>query len=388
VVIIAFAAIFVDVRLSAPASSAVVTSTLHGTFAAATPAVSLSWPAMGQAAIAVPSVGIAVTSGPERPVPVASLTKMMTAFIILRDHPLAQGQNGPNITISQADVADYDGDTTTDEANALVALGEVLTERQMMGGMLVHSADNLADALARWDAGTIPAFVEKMNRAAAQLGMDHTHYADPSGFNVASQSTAGDVLKVATPDMANPTFASFALMTSITLPVAGTVSTYTPLLGFDGVIGVKSGFTNAAGGCDVLAAVRSAHGLPVLILSAVTGQEGPNVLGLAGSAALTLANSVTRFIGASTVAHSGDVVAHVSAARHTVDATVNASATVLNWPGGQATRVLESTEAVVAGAKRGTRIGSLVVVLGTQHLVIPVVLHQDLPKETLAQRLF
>ena len=75
--------------------------------------------------------------------------------------------------------------------------------------------------------------------------------------------------------MANPVFASLVQMSSITLPVAGTISSYTPLLGLAGIIGVKSGFTTAAGGCDVVAVVRPVHGHPTLLLAAVTGRWAP-----------------------------------------------------------------------------------------------------------------
>ena len=133
--------------------------------------------------------------------------------------------------MTQTDLDDFETDTVEDEANAQVAVGEVLTEHQLLEGLLVHSANNFADTLARWDAGDIPTFVAKMNAAAPQLGMDHTHYADPSGFDQGSQSTAGDLLKVAAHDMEDPTFASIVKMSSVTLPVAGTISTYTPWLG-------------------------------------------------------------------------------------------------------------------------------------------------------------
>ena len=64
-------------------------------------------------------------------------------------------------------------------------------------------------------------------------------------------------------------------MTSVTLPVAGTLSTYTPLIGLRGIIGVKSGFTAAAGGCDVLAVVTNGARAPTVLLpAAVTGQTG------------------------------------------------------------------------------------------------------------------
>ena len=213
---------------------AAVTDTMAPTVHVASSPVALPWPATGQAAVAVPSVGIEVSSGPETPVPIASLTKMMTAYIILHDHPVLVGQNGPAITMGQPDVDDFDNDTVEDEANAQVAVGEVLTERQLLEGLLVHSANNFADTLASWDAGSMAAFVAKMNSTAAQLGMVDTHYADASGFDQDSQSTAGDLLKVAAQDMENPTFVGIVRMSSVTLPVAGTISTYTPLLGLRG----------------------------------------------------------------------------------------------------------------------------------------------------------
>jgi serine-type D-Ala-D-Ala carboxypeptidase (penicillin-binding protein 5/6) len=388
-VVVLVAAGLAAVRLRRPAAVASVAAAMPGTIRVASlPAVTLPWPTTGQSAIAVPSIGVNVTSGPEQPVPIASLTKMMTAYIILRDHPLPLDQNGPPVTMTQTDVSDFDNDTVEDQANAEVAVGEVLTERQLLDGLLVHSANNFADTLARWDAGTIPAFVDKMNQTAAALGMSQTHYADPSGFDEGSQSTAGDLLKVAAPDMGNPTFAGIVKMTSTTLPVAGTISTYTPLLGFQGVIGVKSGFTSAAGGCDVVAVFRQAHGHSALILAAVTGQEGPNVLAQAGFIALNLANHVGSSIGAATIVHAGEVVAHVSVGGHTVAAAASSSAQMLTWPGVAAHRVLVDGRTMTAGASRGSRIGSVVVVLGTQRAVIPVRLRGHLAKPTMLQRLF
>jgi serine-type D-Ala-D-Ala carboxypeptidase (penicillin-binding protein 5/6) len=386
-VIVGLAAVAL-VRLQAPDPVAAVTATLPSSFHLTDAPVSLPWPAVGQSAVAVPSIGVDATSGPETPVPIASLTKMMTAYIILHDHPIGPDQNGPGITMTQTDVNDFNNDTVEDEANAQVTAGEVLTERQLLEGLLVHSANNFADTLARWDAGSIPAFVAKMNATAAQLDMDHTHYADPSGFDEGSQSTAGDLLKVAAPDMENPTFAGIVRMSSVTLPVAGTIASYTPLLGFQGVIGVKSGFTTAAGGCDVVAVVRSVHGTPTLILAAVTGQQGPNVLAAAGFIALNLADHASGVIGATPVVRAGQVVAHVSAAGHSVAATAASTAEMLSWPGVKGQRVLVDGRTISAGAKRGTRIGSVTVVLGSQRTTIPVTLRGYLPKPTVFQRLF
>jgi D-alanyl-D-alanine carboxypeptidase (penicillin-binding protein 5/6) len=382
---------FAAVRLRAPVAAATVTSTLSPTVTVSSPPVTLPWAAMGQSAISVPSLGVAQSSSNEVPVPVASLTKLMTAYVILRDHPLGVGQSGPNITMTPADVADYEADTTQDQANAAMSLGEVLSEQQLLEGMLVHSANDFADALATWDAGTLPAFVAEMNQVATELGMMHTTFADASGYNAASKSTASDILIVAAKDMEDPTLASIVRMPSVTLPVAGSVPTYTPLLGFLGAVGVKSGFTSQAGGCDVLAVARVVHGQKILILAAVTGQTGvnqPNVLLAAGGAALTLADAVDSSLGSLPVVRSGSVVARASATGHSVDAVAQSTADVLTWPGLSYHRVFVRTHAVAPGDGAGTRVGSVVVTLANRHIVVPVRLAQDLPKETLFQRLF
>jgi D-alanyl-D-alanine carboxypeptidase (penicillin-binding protein 5/6) len=379
---------FVGVRLRAPEPAPAVTPALTRTVHVPAQAVPLPWPTTGQGAIAVPSIGIDVASGPEKAAPVASLTKLMTAYVVLHDHPLALDQPGPSITVTQAEVDDYDSATVNDDSNAEVTLNEQISEAQVLGGMLVHSADNFADLLATWDAGSIPAFVAKMNATAARLGMDHSHFADASGVDPGSQSTASDLLKVAALDMADPTFASMVKMSSITLPVAGTISTYTPLLGLQGVIGVKSGFTSQAGGGDVLAVERTVHGKSVLLLAAVTGQTGPVVLAQAGLHALALVDALGPLIGSTQVLPGNQVVAHVSKAGSRIAATTSSSVSMLTWPGVSATRVFLPARHIADQARRGARVGTVVVTVGTQRVDVPVRLGGDIPPQTLLQRLF
>ena len=295
------AAAFVGVRLRARDPAPAVTPVLARTVSVPSHAVALPWPNVGQGAVDVPAIGIDVASGPEQPAAVAGLTKLMTAYVILHDHPLPLGQSGPTITVSQADVDDYNNDTVDDDSNAEVTAGEQISEQQVLSGLLVHSADNYADLLARWDAGSTTAFVAKMNADGAALGMSQSHFSDASGVNPASVSTASDILKAASADMEDPDFAAIVKMPAVTLPVAGTISSYTPLLGIQGVLGVKSGFTTAAGGCDVIAVIREVDGRQVLLLAAVTGQQGPEVLAQAGLHALALVDSLGPLIGTTQV---------------------------------------------------------------------------------------
>jgi serine-type D-Ala-D-Ala carboxypeptidase (penicillin-binding protein 5/6) len=379
---------FVGVRLRSPEPAPAVTASLARTVHVPAHTVTLPWPTTGQGAIAVPSIGIDVASAPEKAAPVASLTKLMTAYVVLHDHPLVLNQPGPMIAVTQAEVDDYDNATVNDDSNAEVTLNEQISEAQVLGGMLVHSADNFADLLATWDAGSIPAFVAKMNATASRLGMTNSHFADASGVDPGSMSTASDLLKVAALDMANPTFASFVDMSSITLPVAGTISTYTPLLGLQGVIGVKSGFTSQAGGGDVLAVNRTVHGKSVLLLAAVTGQTGPVVLAQAGLHALALVDALAPLIGSAQVLAPNLVVAHVGEAGHRLSAATAAPVSMLTWPGVRATRVFVPARHVADQARRGTRVGTVVVTVGGQRVDVPVRLGQDIPPQTLLQRLF
>ena len=207
--------------------------------------------------------------------PIASLTKMTNALVVLRDHPLPPGASGPAITITAADVAEYDSELHNDQSTIPVQLGEVLTERQMLEAMLTQSANNIAYSLALWDAGSISVFVGEMNAMAASLGATSSHYVDVSGYDPGSVSTASDCLRIAAAGMSDPTFAQVVGMSSITLPLMGTRPNIVSEIGSDNVVGVKSGYTSQAKGCMVLAADETVDGRQVQVLVAVLGQPVP-----------------------------------------------------------------------------------------------------------------
>src|SRR5436190_18292396 len=120
----------------------------------------------------------------------------MTAYLVLRDHPLRVGRDGPTIALTDADVADTDRRRRQEESVVSVAAGERLTELQALQALLLPSANNIAAVLARWDAGSDDRFVARMNDTARSLGMGSTYYTDPSGFDPATVSTAVDQLRL------------------------------------------------------------------------------------------------------------------------------------------------------------------------------------------------
>jgi serine-type D-Ala-D-Ala carboxypeptidase (penicillin-binding protein 5/6) len=231
------------------------------------------WPAHGQAAVQIGRSRI--QAGPQQhAASIASVAKVMTAYLVLRDHPLGLGEDGPTLTLTDDDVADADRRRGEEESVVSVAAGEQLTERQALQALLLPSANNIAAVLARWDAGSTERFVSRMNATARSLRMTRTRYTDPSGYDDATVSTAADQVRLVVRAMQFPVFASIVATPSATLPVAGTVHNTNMLLGRDGFVGVKTGSTAAAGGCFAFRAVRWIHGKRTTITGVVLGQPG------------------------------------------------------------------------------------------------------------------
>jgi serine-type D-Ala-D-Ala carboxypeptidase (penicillin-binding protein 5/6) len=232
----------------------------------------IDWPATGQGAVAVLGSGL-MASSPRQPiVPIASLTKMMTAYIILHDHPLRPGESGPSLTMNASDYAEWVQADSTDESNVGIKMGEVLSEYQLLEALLIPSADNVAVMLADWDAGSVPAFVAKMNATARALGLVSTTYADASGVNPKSRSTASDQAILAATLMSNPVVRSIVRQPSLPFQVNGTIWNFNPALGTDGIIGVKSGYTSQAQACLATAAFRDVGGRSVLVVAVSLSQ--------------------------------------------------------------------------------------------------------------------
>ena len=234
---------------------------------------SVHWPATGQAAYWVEGTAGPATSGPERPVPIASVTKMMTALVSLEQAPLADRDGGFSTTVTAADLDDTEERRARGESVVPVQAGDRINERQALLGLLLPSAGNLAHLLATRTAPSEAAFVRRMNDRAASLGMRHTSYVDVSGYDPGSQSTAYDQTLLARAGLQNPTFAWLVGQQQAELPTTGLVTTTDQLLGRDGFVGVKTGYTTSAGGCFVFASRRLVDGRSRLVVGAVLGQR-------------------------------------------------------------------------------------------------------------------
>lgn len=256
----------------------------------------VSWPQQGQAAFVVGSDRPAASSQQDTPVAIASLAKVMTAYLTLERYPLSGVQDGFTITVTAAEAQAVAQERSEGQSVVAVAAGEQLTERQLLEALLIPSGNNIADLLATAVAGSEMSFVAEMNAQARALGMDHTTYTDPSGFDASTVSTAADQLRVFQQAMRFPVFRQIVSMGSVTLPVAGTVTNFDPLID-EGYAG-KTGSDSAAGGCLAFFTDVTIGGRRQTVVGVVLGQgQGSDtqaLLAAAAQAAEQLVDSVVQ----------------------------------------------------------------------------------------------
>ncbi len=296
------------------------------------------WPAGAEAAVGLPGTGLLGTHGGSQPVPIASLAKIMTAYVVLSGHPLPAGGSGPAITVTAADASAYASDQQQGQSVVRVTPGEKLTERQALEAMLIPSGNNIAWMLARWDAGSEGAFVVKMNARARSLGLRQTRYADASGADPATVSTAADQFRLTLRALQIPAFGQIVAMPQVMLPVAGVAYNVNAALGHGGITGVKTGSSSQAGGCLAFAATRTVAGSQITIAGVVLGVQAtpaqPSELGGVISASENLLASIGGDLEHVQVIEPGAVLGRVSSAWTAGPAAVAATGiAVTAWPG-------------------------------------------------------
>ncbi len=341
-------------------------------------------PEGGASIVAVDGLGTLGQSPEDEPKPIASVTKMMTAYVLLQEHPLQAGESGPTVEVTQHDADRYWEMVAEDQSVQPVNAGGVLTELQLLQGMLIPSANNYAEIAAVWDAGSIEAFVTKMNAQALALGMNSTVYDDASGFSDLTVSTVADQLILARKAMNNPVFAQIVGMADVDLPAAGTVANVNELLGVGGIVGIKTGQTEAAGGNLMFAAQRQIGGQTVEVIGGVLHQEDHQG---AFDGTITILNSLNNSLQVLRVVPSGQPVGTVEPPwGDPVDVVVGQDVTMLVWPGMTLETTVEYTT-VKADMKAGDLVGDLIVRVGEQEQHVPLLLASDLPSAGLSYKL-
>jgi D-alanyl-D-alanine carboxypeptidase (penicillin-binding protein 5/6) len=198
---------------------------------------------------------------PHRELPIASLTKMMTALIIAQRHKLREK------VLIRPRVMRYGGSGV-----GVLPLGKRVKLGALLDGLLLVSGNDAAIALAQDDARGLKAFVRRMNRRASQLGLACSHFSTPSGIkDRRNHSCPLDLATLARMDLANPVVGRIVGMrrARMKFPIKGGILdlfNINPFIDDPGVTGVKTGLTNAAGRCYVITAHVKGRYLGVVLL--------------------------------------------------------------------------------------------------------------------------
>ncbi|GAA4688405.1 hypothetical protein GCM10023324_48960 [Streptomyces youssoufiensis] len=352
----------------------------------------MPWPSKGQAVVDVEGLGSLGAYGEQKPAPIASVAKVMTAYVIMRDHPMKAGTDGPKIKIDAKAAADA-GKDADGESVVKVDEGAQITQREAIESIMIASANNIARLLARWDAGSEAAFVTKMNEAAKDLGMKNTTYTDPSGLNATTVSTAVDQVKLAKKAMDDPVFREVVKMPNYEDSRGDVHGNWNHLVPFNGVVGIKTGTTTKAGGNLVFAAEKKIGGTTQLIIGAVLSQppaeRDNSILTGALDASKKLILKAQDTLQARKVVKKGDVVGEVDDGLGGKTPVVAVKdVTAVGWPG--LTVNLDLTD----GGKKlphtqdaGTEIGTLTVGQGPGQVKVPVALGEDLAEPSFGTKL-
>lgn len=332
----------------------------------------LPWPDVGSAAVGVSGLGLIAASGNIPPAPAASVAKVMTALVLLTDKPLAKGESGPTLIITDQDVATYLADAADQQSVVPVTAGEQLTEFQALQALLIPSGNNIAETLARWDAGSVAAFVAKMNQRAVALHLTRTTFADPAGLSTQTVSTPTDLLALGMAAMQQEVLAQIVSLPQATLPVAGAVYNVNAALGQSGIIGIKTGSGLNLGANFLFAAAATVDGESVTLYGCLMGLP---TLDAAFNEAEALIGTMQDALRVRKVIARYDVVGDYETAwgSHS-DLVATADATLVEWPGMILRQRLDARSVVLdQPVASGTSEGKLHLVLGDQQVDVPLV---------------
>ncbi|MFI8100930.1 serine hydrolase [Streptomyces sp. NPDC086023] len=398
-VVLLLASVFAGVQALRPVPTATLTTEGAAASATVDGRLDLPWPAAGQGAVRVQGAGDVGTFGMQKPVPTASVAKVMTAYVILRDHPLKKNEDGPRIEVDAQAV--QDGTAEHESRIEGLTAGSTFSQQDMLKMLMIPSGNNVARLLARWDGGGDQgAFVAKMNAAAKELGMTSTRYTDPSGLDPKTVSTATDQLKLAEAVMKFDAFRAIVALPNARiegLPAPINNNNDNLLLSGLSIKGIKTGSSSAAGGALMWAAYKTVGDKTPLIIGTLMDQhvDGPDPdairsLGLVKDNSKKIIEAVRNALTAATVVKKGQVVGYVDdhlGTRTPLVATQDVTAVAVPGQKLSLALALDGSGKLPAEAPAGTVVATLTVGTGPGAPTVPVAVQHDLEAPSFGARL-
>ena len=330
----------------------------------------LPLPSYGASAIAaVGYPGLLASAGVSTPLPIASITKIITALVVLEKDPLGVGEQGPSIRFTAADEAILKAYAARDGDTYPIQVGGSLSELQVLTIALVPSANNYARALADWAYGSEANFLPIARAWLTAHGLTSTTLTDCTGLNPQNTSTPTDLIALGKLALASPVISSIISIRSATLPVVGLVNNTNPLLGEVGVNGIKTGTLDNAGASLLFSSRLDLGGHVVTLVGVVLDGPTHPIIDTAIAALLKVARGAFHV---TTLASKGQVFARYRTAWGATTSAVAARKVTVVLLDGTPVSSTTAVHAAVPG-KKGTILGLVNFAAGNQRATVPLV---------------
>lgn len=348
----------------------VVTAPAYETAAA----VELATPRAVASAMLAEGEGMLLERGSTDPLPIASITKLITALVVLDAHPLGADEAGPGIRMTNADAALYRRYDGLGASVAPVKVGAELTLREMLEVMLIDSAGNYAVSLATWAFGSEEAFLEATRAWLAEKGLSSVVVVEPTGRDPGNVATAADLLRIGQLALADPALPGIVSIVETRVEGAGAVVNSNKLLGYHGIDGLKTGTLNSFGANLLFSGDVEVGAERIPVVGVVLGAVDHGTL---NADVRDLYDRVREGFRVVRVATEGDPIGTYETVWGDTAAAVAAeTAELVVWSG---TPVTATTEVAPVGlSKAGRTVGTLSVTAGSRSATVPIVLAEPI----------
>jgi D-alanyl-D-alanine carboxypeptidase (penicillin-binding protein 5/6) len=334
-------------------------------------AAALTFPGYGASAIgAVGYPGVLATSGSDKALPMASITKIVTALVTLEAHPLGVDDSGPAVTMTATDVALFTAYRHENGKVAPVHVGEVYTQRELLDLALIESANNYATTLALWAFGSEKKYVAAARAWLLAHDLPGIVIVDATGLDTGDRATATDLVELGRLALADPVISAIVGTESLTLHDVGLVENSNELLGTHGVTGIKTGTLDTFGANLLFSAQYAIGSSTVTVIGVVLGGVDHPTIDAAITKLLATARAGFHEVDVSDVGE--DFASYSTDWGQTSEAEAGAEAVLLAWSDTPIT--VEVTADPVRIEKAGASVGQVVFSAGEQTITVPLVL--------------
>lgn len=335
----------------------------------------LDFPGYGASAIgALDFPGVLATSGSDKALPMASITKLVTALTVLEAHPLEVDEKGPKVTMTAADVRYYTDSLAVNGKVAPVKAGQVYTQRELLDLTLIESANNYAMTLAVWAFGSEDAFVNKARAWVKAHDLPSLRIVDPTGLDTGNKATATDLVELGRLALADPVIAQIVGTEKMTLHDVGLVENSNELLGVHGVTGIKTGTLDTFGANLLFSAEYTVGASTVTVIGVVLGGTDHPTLDRAITGLLSTVKAGFHEVDVSDVGE--DFADYETAWGQSASAEAGAEAVLLTWSDTPITASVTADPLHLAEA--GAHVGDVTFTAGVRTITVPLVLSHAL----------